>query len=161
MVKLLHETNNNGTTVPSAQAAKGNGEARVTPSKPESANVPANTNGNEHKTISLREFTIAVGKAEGAETKGSLAQRNLNWCNIRKACTAGKANGFGKCATAEDGWKLCEKTLTFYISKGRTLAETIRYFSPASDGNNPAQHVANIAKLAGIPTNTPLNQLIK
>jgi hypothetical protein len=111
--------------------------------------------------ITIRQLAIAVAKAEGWETQRSVAQRNSNPCNIRKICTSGMSSGFGKCKTEEDGWKLCESSLNWYISRGKTLAQMMRYFSPTADGNNPSKHASNIAAFAGINKYLPLKELIK
>ena len=110
--------------------------------------------------ITLRTLAAAVAKAEGFTTPGSIAQQRNNPCNSRAKGDLGKSGGFGRFSTVEKGYQSCEKTLRFYISRGRTLQQTINYFSPRADHNNPVQHADNIAIIADIDKNVPLKDLI-
>lgn len=167
---ISHATNNSNRNPESATANTGRTEMPRAPAVRKAVQAgTAHTAGNPGESsktakagkITLRELAKAVAKAEGWGSPNSLARKLSNPCNIRARGNLGKYKGFGKFSTAELGFQSCEKTLRFYISRGKTLQQMINYFSPESDGNNPTQHAANIAKFAKIALHTPLNQIVQ
>ena len=107
------------------------------------------------------------GKDAPAAGDGSRAWRNNNPGNIKMGdlarsmgATEADDKGFAKFPSYDVGRKAQEKLLFEGKNyKDKTIAEAIKTWAPASDGNDPNGYAQLLAKAAGVPVDTPLASL--
>lgn len=112
-------------------------------------------------------IATAIAQFEGYNKPGSVAVRNNNPGNLRAGPgqTGTDANGYAIFPDAATGWAALDNQVNLNISRGLTLNQFFGGgngypgYAPSADSNNPAQYAAFVASKAGIPADTPLNQL--
>lgn len=87
------------------------------------------------------------------------AGRANNPGNLRSAPGVPTINGFAHFATNEQGYAAMANLLQSYPAKHNadTLSKIINTYSPASDHNDDATYISNVAKWSGLDPNQKLN----
>lgn len=136
-------------------------------------NAPGGTNtGNavppDDRTTMEKILPKALGGRDAPQAgDGSRAWRNNNPGNIKMGplarslgATEADEKGFAKFPSYDAGRKAQEKLLFEGANyKDKTIAEAIKTWAPASDGNDPNGYAQLLAKAAGVSVDTPLASL--
>lgn len=171
LMKMLHLLSDTKTvlgssdrTVAALNALTG---GTVAPNGPGGANT-GNAVPPDDRTMMEKILPKSMGgKDAPAAGDGSRAWRNNNPGNIKMGdlarsmgATEADDKGFAKFPSYDVGRKAQEKLLFEGKNyKDKTIAEAIKTWAPASDGNDPNGYAQLLAKAAGVPVDTPLASL--
>jgi hypothetical protein len=95
-------------------------------------------------------IALAMFSHESTYGKFGIANRSVNWGNLRKGSRAYKIeSGFGFYRSwAESLRDWCDLITNRYVSRGlATVEQAIPVYAPSSDGNAPARYIASVRQL--------------
>jgi hypothetical protein len=111
----------------------------------------------------------AIGRFEGVNVSGSLAQVNNNPGNLRSGTgqIGTDSHGFAIFPDMATGYSALDHQIDLNVARGLTLDQffgglpgVYAGYAPAADSNNPGQYSQTVAGWLGIDPNVPLTQVL-
>ena len=118
------------------------------------------------RTDLIQRISQAIARREGYYVPGSRAARNNNPGNLRRWGNVAVDDGFAHFPSVDAGWEALRAQIAKNVRRGLTLLEFfagkpgVYYgYAPSTDGNDPEDYAAFVAKLVGVPVSAPLDTI--